>query len=267
MPLPPPRPHHAAQGAVRALAVSLLLVPVAVLLDPNMPLWRLVALLAVGTLAGVTHPTLRALHGVAIAVAVLLGVTTLTPALRPVLAALDASSPPAKADAIVILGGGLNCGAGELEASSLDRLVRGLELWRAGFAGTITLTATPPDVFGESCPSLEAVTGPIVMRLYPTGGPQVVVLEDMRTTRTEALAVAREAKARGWRRVLVVTSPVHTRRALATFRNAGLDASAVASSEARFDSALRNPWDRFAALQPVTRELLGLLTYAWRGWL
>ena len=260
-------PHEPKRGLVVAVLLSLLLLPVAVLLDPNIQTWRLLILLVLGSLTGLTRVTLRWMQVFTACVAILIGVFTLTPALGPVVNALNVAEQPRQANVIVILGGGANCGTGEPESSSLARLVRGLELWRAGYANTITLTGTQSTVYGGTCPSLETMTQPIINRLYPNAKPRIVILQDMQTTRTEAEAVAREAQARGWQRIMVVTSPVHTLRARGTFRGVGLDAFAVASQEPEFDMTLPKPSDRWAALQPVAREILGLITYQLRGWL
>ena len=88
----------------------------------------------------------------------------------------------------------------------------------------------------------------------------------MKSTRTEAEAVAREAKVRGWKKILVVTSPTHSRRTKATFRQLKLDVFVVAATEPRFDSSLRTPFDRLMAIRAVTRELAGLLKYSLFGW-
>ena len=71
----------------------------------------------------------------------------------------------------------------------------------------------------------------------------------------------------GWKRVLVVTSPTHTRRTRATFRDAGLTAIPVSSSEPRYDTGLRLPADRLRSLEAIVRELAGLLKYGANGWL
>lgn len=55
----------------------------------------------------------------------------------------------------------------------------------------------------------------------------------------EALAVTGEARRRGWRRVQVVTSVYHTRRALWTFRRAAGEGLEVGVSSASAHSALR----------------------------
>ncbi len=189
---------------------------------------------------------------------------TLTPALQPLEDYLDVTELPSQADVIVNLGGGFYCGSSQLEAASLARLTKGLELWRSGYAKTITVTDAHGLVSG--CASIEDEALPLIRRLYPTNPPEIVVLKDMKTTRTEAEAVAKEAKARNWKKILVVTSPTHSRRAKATFTQLGLDAFVVAADETRFDSSLRTPFDRLMLFRAAAREVAGLVKYSLFGW-
>jgi uncharacterized SAM-binding protein YcdF (DUF218 family) len=188
----------------------------------------------------------------------------LTPVLQPMENYLDVTELPSQADVIVNLGAGFHCGANELEAASLARITKGLELWRSGYAKTMTVT----DAHGlaPNCGSIEDAALDLIRTLYPSSAPEIVVLKDMKTTRTEAEAVAREAKIRGWRKILVVTSPTHSRRTKATFNQLKLDAFLVAATESRFDSSLHTPHDRLMSLRAISREIAGLVKYSLFGW-
>ncbi len=194
----------------------------------------------------------------------IVAVLILTPALQPLEKYLDVTELPSQADVIVPLGGGYYCGTSELEAASLGRITRGLELWRQGYAKTMTIT----DAHGlaQNCGSIEDAAKDTIQKLYPNNAPDIVVLKNMKTTRTEAEAVAKEAKTRGWKKILVVTSPTHSKRAKATFTQLGLNTFVVASSEPRFDSSLHTPFDRLMAMRAIARELAGLLKYTLFGW-
>ncbi len=187
-----------------------------------------------------------------------------TPVLQPFEDYLDVTELPTQADVIINLGGGYWCGTSQLEAASLARIAKGLELWRSGYASTITIT----DAHGlaPNCGSIEDAAFALIQKLYPNNLPNIVVLKNMKTTRTEAEAVAKEARIRGWKKILVVTSPSHSRRAKATFAQLGLDAFVVAATEPRFDSSLRTPFDRLMAIRVITRELAGFAKYSLLGW-
>ena len=232
--------------------------------NPDAPIFWIVIIAVLSlalSLAGVTR---RILSFAASMTAFVLLICVLTPILRPLEDVLDVSTPPVKADVIVALGGGMRCGAGQLEAASLARVVKAIELWRAGFAPALTLSKTSglwPD-----CPSISSVASKIVVNLAPSPTPEISILENVSNTRDEAERVAALAKRNGWHRVLIITSPTHSRRALATFKQLGLNASVVAASEPRFDGELRLPYDRMMALPAMVREVAGLVKYTLFGW-
>lgn len=251
-----------------AAGLSLLLLPLGLVMNPELRPLPLVGLWLGGTLMALSGLTFRVLVLGSGLCAVLIAAVVFTPLTRMLAQGLVVNESPQKADLIVVLGGGMHCGAGVLEASSLARLEKGLELWRAGFAPRMTLSDTVGEIFGDArCPSLGLEAKARVRALFGSEGPEIVLLPRMRTTRTEALAVAEVVKERGWGRVLLVTTPTHSRRASGAFRKLGLEVVSVTSSEPRFDMALVDPADRLQALTPLAREYLGLLTYRLRGWL
>ncbi|MDW8482482.1 MAG: YdcF family protein [Meiothermus sp.] len=251
-----------------ASGLSLLLLPLGLALNPDMGSSSAGLLWLLGTSLGLFPLTFRFLLAAGGLLALFTGVVLFTPLTAFLVRGLVVRDAPQKADLIVVLGGGMHCGAGELEASSLARLEKGLELWRAGYAPRLTLSDTVGEIFGSAgCPSLGRVALERVRALYGEAGPEVVLLPKMRTTRTEALAVAKLVRDRGYRRVLLVTTPTHSRRAVAAFRKLGLEVWSVPSSEPRFDMALPTPADRLQALTPIVREYLGLLKYSLQGWL
>lgn len=250
-----------------ALGLSLLALPLALTLNPNLGPLGAVILVGVGGLLGAHPISRRILYGLLGAVAVFVAVAVFTPALEPIERYLDVGERPQNTDAIVILGGGIQCDSNELATDSLARLVRGLELWRQGFAPRVTVSEAGEAMIGPSCGSVSTVARRTIGRLYPDGGPEIIDLLKVKNTRDEAENAARIGKARGWKRVLVVTSPTHTRRARATFRDAGLTAIAVSSSEPRYDTGFRLPSDRLRSLEAIVHELAGLLKYGANGWL
>lgn len=248
--------------------VSLLLLPVGLLINDGLSPRSLLLLWLLGTLLGLTALSFRFLVAVAALMALFLAALLFTPLLLHLERALVISEAPHPTDLIVILGGGMQCGTGDLEASSLARLEKGLELWKAGYAPRITLSDVDGEIFGDqACPSLGYEAQQRVQALYGAAGPEIVMLPRMRTTRTEALATAKVVRERGWRSVLLVTTPTHSRRAAAIFRAQGLEVTSVPSSEPRFDMTLRLPIDRLRALAVVSREYAGLLMYRLRGWI
>jgi uncharacterized SAM-binding protein YcdF (DUF218 family) len=262
---PPPARPKWLRGLGLGAFFGLFLALVAALLNPDFQWWILFGVVLISSLLGLARVSHRVLSLISSLVALLLALCMFTPILQPLERYLDVSELPSRADVIVVLGGRTQCGAAELGASSLSRLNKGLELWRRGYAKTITLSDTAGLIPG--CPSDAELAKNQIQDLYGSNQPNIIVLEDMRTTRTEAEAVKKEALRRGWNRVLIVTNPTHSRRARTTFQQAGLNAFVVASSEPRFDSSLRLVSDRLGALNPLAREVMGMLKYTLFGWL
>ena len=88
------------------------------------------------------------------------------------------------------------------------------------------------------------------------------------STHDEAMAVKRIADRGGLKRIVLVTSPFHTRRACATFEHLGLIVSCVPSDSR--DIAVRSlssPRDRVGAFALWIYELAATLQYKWDGWI
>jgi uncharacterized SAM-binding protein YcdF (DUF218 family) len=95
-----------------------------------------------------------------------------------------------------------------------------------------------------------------------------IVVDSVHTTRDEAVRSAARLLPEGARSIIVVTSPMHTRRACATFEAVGFRVVCRASRERDFAT---NPpvgnRDRLAALRAFGYEQLGMIKYRARGWL
>ncbi|MBZ9752015.1 YdcF family protein [Deinococcus sp. HMF7604] len=204
--------------------------------------------------AGAWAPVWQGLRVGAAALAFALALCLLTPILRAPLNALTLAQSPVQADAIVILGGGVQCGSAVLEPSSLARLVRGLELWRAGYAPVVTVSEQSGRLGPQGCPKMSAIEQAHIRALYGAAGPQVFTLANVTTTRDEAARVRDLARARQWRRVLLVTTPSHSRRAAALFRAQGVPVTSVPAPETRFDLTLPFPHDRLYAARILAYE-------------
>lgn len=229
----------------------------------------LLALLLAGALAGAFPGPRRVLGALAAALSLLLAGCLLTPVLRAPLASLTLSQAPLRADAIVVLGGGIQCGSSTLEASSVSRLLRGLALWRAGYAPLLTVSEQSGLLGPRDCPKVSTLERDEIAALYPSrsvqGTPEVLTLERVTTTTDEAARVRDLAGARGWTRVLLVTSPSHSRRAAALFAQAGVPVVSVPAREIRFDETLGTPLDRLWAVRILSYEGLSRLKAALGG--
>jgi uncharacterized SAM-binding protein YcdF (DUF218 family) len=97
---------------------------------------------------------------------------------------------------------------------------------------------------------------------------EVIGAGEATTTHGEAVGAARLFSGRGWRRVIVVTTPLHSRRAAAAFEAQGLEVISLPAVETEYDlESLGTPEERIRALGPALHERVGLLVYGWRGWI
>jgi len=138
------------------------------------------------------------------------------------------------------------------------RILHGVALVSRGKADRLVVTETPDFPGVELARSiLESVGSPA----------ELVVAGRAGNTRGEAVAVGELCEREGWKVVLVVTSPMHSRRSSAALEKEGVTVVSSPSEEARFDTQLRTWSDRLAAFGSVMHERLGFWVYARRGWI
>jgi uncharacterized SAM-binding protein YcdF (DUF218 family) len=204
---------------------------------------------------------LRRLAGAAVAVLALLWlVVAFTPVTSWMARGLVRRDPVEAADAVFVFASRVQ-EDGDPTTDAMSRLLRGVELVAEGRAPRLLVSELPPPA-GPYAPLARAW----VAEFAPRG--EVVVVGRIRNTRDEAMAVAKVCRERGWRRVLAVTSPTHTRRAAATLEKEGLVVVAVPAVETRFDlERLRWPGDRREAFAAIAHERIGLVVYRRRGWI
>jgi uncharacterized SAM-binding protein YcdF (DUF218 family) len=175
-------------------------------------------------------------------------------------------------DAVVVLGGMVDAGAtrssgeGELDAHA-ERLLRAFELLRAGRAKAVLLSGGLVAPLPGDVPEADVLAA----RLARWGIPpaQIVTEAGSRNTRENAIESARVAAARGWHRLLVVTSAIHMPRAMGCFRAVGLEPDALPVDRRARDSRGASWLPRAAGLARSTdalRELAGRLVYRVAGY-
>lgn len=209
-----------------------------------------------------------------------------TPAISSFLVtSLEDQHPPVeiealpKADAIVVLGGAVGVtDAPGVEADlrdTSDRVFHAARLYRAGKA-----------------PAVMAVTGLAACEDPPKSGEQamawllrewgvpeeaIIGISGSYVTGTDAALAKAALEERGMKQVLLVTSATHMRRALATFRTAGIDAVPAAADYEEIDCrkwpehrSLFMEWlpnaEALARSTRAVKEYVGFVYYGWRGW-
>ncbi|WP_295384903.1 YdcF family protein [uncultured Thiodictyon sp.] len=177
------------------------------------------------------------------------------------------------ADVAVVLGGGIDVGPPQWPypdlGAAVDRVWQGARIVRAGKAPWVIVTGGSMPWSGERGSVAEATRALLVDLGVPE---QAVLLEGRsRNTREDALYSADAIRARGFQRVLLVTSALHMPRALECFRAVGIEAIAAPTD---FEVMPEPPsllrWlpdaEALAASTHALKEYLGLWMYRWRGW-
>ncbi len=127
-------------------------------------------------------------------------------------------------DAVAVLGGGVEVhgdGRPDLTAAG-ERVVLAVLLWRAGRATHLVTSGPYEPIAGPRVTSNAAATA-VLWEELGVPAANIVLLEGPRTTTDEVAALARLVADRGWRRVGLVTSAWHLRRAMRLCARRGLE--------------------------------------------
>jgi uncharacterized SAM-binding protein YcdF (DUF218 family) len=257
---------HAAEGAVFGVAFwTILLVlgfPWVLHLEGFDGLIPFVVLGAVLGLAGLRRVPLAGLA----AACILLVVVAYTPLMGGLVRPLIRNDPlPSKADAVMVLSAGVN-DDGTISSTAMDRLLKGLELVNRGVAPFLVVSREAYIINGHYVSS--RADQERIVSLSTGGLSKLVVAGITHSTRDEAIRARDLVRARDWKRIVVVTSPMHTRRACATFEKVGVVISCAASNTRAFAiAALWSPMDRVRAFEVWLYETAGTLRYRQLGWI
>ena len=256
---------HALAGAVLGTlcAVSAHVLGVQQLLRrPELVLYIPAAL--VGAILGATRlrPVLWIGAGV---IALLCIVIAYTPIVSPLAQPLiRRDSIPARVDAIAVLSGGFTPD-GMMRSATLDRLLSGLGLARRGLAPVVLVSRERKDFGGA--PISDSADLARVTSLAGEANTTMFV-DSVTITRTEALRMRAIARAKGWKTLAVVTSPLHTRRACATFEAVGFQVVCVPAAvreSGLYPGSIAE--DRLRTFRSWLYETFATDSYRRRGWI
>ena len=201
---------------------------------------RLLGIVAGGLLLGVT---LWALHG---------------PLLRAVARALIVEDALADADALVVVAGG----ARFRERAVADLFIQG---WAPRVfvshpvnpervSALVQMGVRPLDVQGESQAAL--------LHFGIPAAALVTIAQTAQITEDELALVRQEARARGWHRLILVSSPEHTRRVKTIWYRRGSDGVAAIVRGSPYGPFPRDGWWRERRMaERVLHEYLGLAAH------
>jgi uncharacterized SAM-binding protein YcdF (DUF218 family) len=211
---------------------------------------------------GWRHVTMGALIGLTLALVVI----AFTPIIERPAKSLVRNDPlPAHADAVMVLSSGVN-DDGTISHTAMDQLIKGLELVNRGVAPSLVVTREAYIINGRLVTSQRDQER--IVSMTAGGVSQLINAGVTHSTHDEAMRALALMRARNWKRIVLVTSPLHTRRACATFEKAGVVVSCAPSNTRAFAlGALGSPMDRVTAFQVWLYELAGTLRYRQLGYL
>lgn len=224
--------------------------------------------MVVGALAGAMLAWLawtRVVAYAAIAVALCVALVTLTPLIdSPVRSWIRRDPlPTSPLDAVVVLSSSVNRD-GALDVSGVERLLSGLDLFRRTHARILITTRVVYRTRSRTITS-DADQRRLIALAADTSVWRIAA--PVHTTHDEALRTAELLVPATTRTIAVVTSPLHTRRACATFEGAGFRVVCAPSEERRYAAnSLSSPMDRLRAFFDLLYERLGMIEYRARGW-
>jgi len=174
------------------------------------------------------------------------------------------SSEPERVDAVVALSGRVTS-EGRIGNDALSRLLTAITLAQRGPSLELVLTRVFV-VLGRDTVWSDGDQRDLVERFG--SGLTLHLVGPTRDTHDEAVEVAALARRQGWRRVTLVTSPLHARRACEVFERQGLVVRCRPSEERDYNpTGLRTAEDRSKAFHDWIYETVATWVYRSRGWL
>jgi uncharacterized SAM-binding protein YcdF (DUF218 family)/glycosyltransferase involved in cell wall biosynthesis len=200
----------------------------------------------------------RTVEAVVAAVAVYL-LLFQTPVVWWLASPLRMSEPPRTADAIVVFAGGVG-ESGKAGGGYQERVKRAVELYHDGWAPHIIFSTGYVYAFQEA----EIMKALAVANGVP---PSAVVLETQAANTYQNVVYSRAIlDGSGWRRVLLVSSPYHMRRAILTWRHVAPEIAVAAAPVPHSQFYDHGRGASLDQIRGLVQEYAAILVYWWRGW-
>jgi len=173
---------------------------------------------------------------------------------------LRLASPPTEADAIVVFAGGVG-ESGEAGGGYQERVKQAVDLYDQGFARHMVFVSGFVFAFREA----EVMRSLAVDNGVPEDA--IWLVTDVKTTRDYALRSRDVLAQHGWKRVLLVSSPYHMRRATATWRRQAPGVTVVPTPVPQSQFYAHGRGATFDQVRGIVHEYVALAAYWWREWL
>ena len=167
---------------------------------------------------------------------------------------------PQPADVIVVFAGGVG-ESGKAGGGYQERVKQAAELYRAGYARNLVFSSGFVFVFPEA---------DIMRALAIDNGVPASAIELEKSAKNTQDMVTNSKHildAHGWRRVLLVSSPYHMRRALLTWRRAAPDVAVVATPAPISQFYAHDRGASLEQMRGILQEYAAIVMYWWNGWI
>ncbi len=167
---------------------------------------------------------------------------------------------PQQADCIVVFAGGVG-ESGKAGGGYQERVKQATELYHQGYARHLVFSSG----FVFAFPEAEIMRALAVDNGVPASA---IELETRAAnTRENVVFSQRILNANGWKRVLLVSSPYHMRRATLTWRKAAPDVSVVATPAPISQFYAHDRGASLEQMRGIVQEYAAIVMYWWRGWI
>lgn len=194
-------------------------------------------------------------------IAIFLLLVTFTGVNKILVAPLIRNETPGQADVIIILGGGVVTDLKMLPWAVKERVKRGIELYKEGYADYIIMTGGV--VKGQN------YTESLFMREYAEflGASPEDIIEERRSKSTHNNAVysLQIMDESNWQTALLVTSDFHTKRACRVFEKVEMDITCLAAYPDQ--GWEKHSFRKLTDTQSIIREYMAMVYYFVRGYL
>ncbi len=240
------------------------------------PLTWVIVLVLLATVRKKTHPRRRRRLG--IAAALILYVLALDPVSNRLVRSLEMPLESSYRvgnhyDAVVLLGGLLDSRptvtyGQNAYNENVERLLTTFDLLRTQVADFVIISSGDADGSGIR----EAEELSLQLQKWGIGKERIIVEGESRNTRENAVKSKAIAEARGFHKVLIVTSAFHMGRAKGCFDAVGMPVDTLSVDFRSYDPAGGQPWsllpraNHFHASSAAFREHAGRLVYRLRGY-
>jgi uncharacterized SAM-binding protein YcdF (DUF218 family)/glycosyltransferase involved in cell wall biosynthesis len=166
------------------------------------------------------------------------------------------------ADAIVVFAGGVG-ESGQAGGGYQERVALAADLYREGYAPNVVFSSG----FAFFLKEAEIMRTLAISLGVPSSA---ITLEQEAASTNENVAFVREILTqRGWRRILLVSSPYHMRRATLTWRKLApeVEVTSVPVTQSRFYRHSSGGGASLEQIRGILHEYAAIVFYWWKGWI